>query len=43
MNTPHLVEDKFLIKLILKHKIKGMLKVWKKRSKNSKQRYYKLK
>jgi hypothetical protein len=31
------------MKLVVKYKTKGMLKIWKKRSKNSKQRYFKLK
>lgn len=37
------IDPKFIFKTILKYKIKGMLKIWKKRSKNSKQRFFKLK
>lgn len=37
------VDKKFIPGIFLKYKMKAMVKFWRKRSKNSKQRFYKLK
>lgn len=38
----NIVNKKFIPGIFLKYKIKAMLKTWRKRSKNSKQRQFKL-
>lgn len=43
MDPKIVVDKKFIPNVILKYKIKELLKFWRKRAKNTKQRWYKLK